>query len=170
MPRIISVTVLLLYSSVALSQMAYLFVKKGGHKKKVYVEEDRIVLELRNGTIYRGLITHLIDDTIFVNGKPVPVDSVSAVIIREGTKKSFRVSAEALLLITGGVALTTLGLTASKQAKFREALAAGLAIGYGPLLIYYIGSKISFHRKRFIIGKKFHLQLLDLRIPPKRSF
>lgn len=170
MTRLLTITILLFFSFVSRSQMAYLFVKKGLQKKKVYVEEDRIILEVKNGTIYRGLITHLKDDTIFVNGKPIVVDSVKTVIIREGAKKSLQVDGKTILLITGGVALTTFGLTASKQAKFKEALTAGLVIGYGPLLAYYAGSRISFKRKKFIIGKKFRLQLFDLRVPPKRSF
>jgi hypothetical protein len=150
--------------------MGYLFVKKGFHKKKIYVEEDRIILELQNGTVYRGLITLLKNDTIFINGKPVPVASVKSVILREGPSKRFHVSGKALLLITGGVALTTLGLTASKQAKFKEALTAGLVIGYAPVLVQYLGSKISFKRKKYPIGKKFHLQVLDFHLPPPRGF
>ncbi|MBS1919872.1 MAG: hypothetical protein JST17_06445 [Bacteroidetes bacterium] len=170
MPRFIAITLLLFCTSFVQSQMSYLFVKKGGQKKKIYVEEDRIILQLKNGTIYRGLITHLKDDTIFINGKPLPVASVKAVIIHEESRKSFRLSGRTILLITGGVALTTIGLTASKQAKFKEALTAGLVIGYAPVAVYYIGSKISFRRKKYIIGKKFHLQVLDFHLPASQSF
>lgn len=170
MARLITITFLLLCSLFTQSQMGYLFVKKGFHKKKTYVEEDRITLELQSGTIYRGLITLLKDDTIFINGRPVPVASVKSVILREGHSKNFHVSNTALLLITGGVALTTIGLTASKQAKFKEALTAGLVIGYVPILVQYLGSKISLHRKKYRIGKKFRLQVLDFHLPPKRGF
>ncbi len=89
MARIISIVILLLCSFVAESQMGYLFVKKGFHKKKIYVEEDRITLELQSGIIYRGLITLLKDDTIFVNGKPVPIPSVKSVILYSGYHKIF---------------------------------------------------------------------------------
>ena len=148
MRRIISINILLLCSFVASSQMGYLFVKKGFHKKKTYIEEDRITLELQSGIIYRGLITLLKDDTIFINGKPVPVTAVKSVILYEGTQKNFHVSSKELLLITGGVGLTIAGITLSKQAKFKEALTAGLAIGYAPILIQYLGSRISFRRKK----------------------
>src|SRR5574338_1377870 len=170
MRRLAFIITLFFCCNAAQSQMAYLFVKKGGNKKKIYIEEDRITLELQNGTIYRGLITHLIDDTIFINGKPVPLVSVKSVILREGPVKNFHVSGKAWLLVTGGVALITAGLTASKQAKFKEALTAGLVLGYAPILVQYIGSKISFHKKKYPIGKKFHLQILDFHLPKQRGF
>ncbi|HVT84844.1 MAG TPA: hypothetical protein VHD35_06560 [Chitinophagaceae bacterium] len=170
MARFTYIIVLLFCCAAARSQMGYLFIKKGFHKKKTYVEEDRITLEMQNGTIYRGLITLLKDDTIFVNGKPVQVASVKSVILHEGPSKNFHVSGKAWLLVTGGVALTTIGLTASKQAKFKEALTAGLVIGYAPILVRYIGSKISFRRKKYPIGKKFHLQVLDFHLAPQRGF
>lgn len=170
MSRSITITLLLLCSLFVQSQMAYLFVKKGGHKVKTYIEEDRITLELQSGTIVRGLITHLKDDTIFINGKPIPAPSVKSVILREKNEKTFHLSTTAWLLITGGAALTTMGLTASKQAKFKEALTAGLVLGFAPVLIQYISTKISFKRKKYPIGKKFHLQILDFRLPPRRGF
>lgn len=170
MTRLLLIIFFLLCSLFVQSQLAYLFVKKDGHKVKTYVEEDRITLELQSGTIVRGLITLLKDDTIFINGKPIPAPSVKSVILREKNKKSFHVSAKAWLLITGGVALTTAGLTASKQAKFKEALTAGLVLGYGPVLVQYLMSKISFKRKKYPIGKKFYLQVLDFHLPRSRGF
>lgn len=170
MARAITITILLLCSLLVQSQLAYLFVKKGGHKVKTYVEEDRITLELQSGTIVRGLITLLKDDTIFINGKPIPAASVKSVILREKPEKSFHVSAKAWLLITGGVVLTTAGLTASKQATFKKALTAGLVIGYTPVLVQYLMSKVSFKRKKYPTGKKFHLQVLDFHLPRRRGF
>lgn len=170
MLRIFPLFVLLLFFFNSESQMGYLFIKKKGHKKKTYVEEDRITLELNNGTVYRGLITLLKDDTIFINGKPVRVDSVKSVILRSGPEKTFHITPQTWLIISGGVALTTLGLTASKQAKFKEALTAGVVIGYGPILIYYLKSKISFRRKKFSIGRKFQLQVLDFHLPQNSGF
>ncbi len=153
-------------------QMSYLFVKKGAKKKRTYHEYDRITLLLSGDSIVHGMITRLANDTIFLSGNPVPVGRVNAVIIRNKKEKMPMVDANTLLLITGGVALTTAGLTLSNQATFKEALTAGLVIGYAPLLVQYLGSKIklSLSRKQFKIGKKFQLQLLDFYLPAKRAF
>ncbi|MEO5563108.1 MAG: hypothetical protein ABIR18_06725 [Chitinophagaceae bacterium] len=160
---------LFLFSSSFLQAQGYLFVKKGYKKKKTYEEGDRILLQVQDGTVYSGLITLLLNDTIYINGKPVPRVDVKAVVLNK-RKKKFHLEPKQLLLITAGVALTTAGLTLSEQAKFKEALAAGLTIGYSPLLIQYLGSKISFKRKKFKIGKKFRLQVLDFHMPRKRPF
>jgi hypothetical protein len=112
------------------------------------------------------------NDTIYVSGSPVPIASVSEVLLRDPTKnkKRFHIDGKELLLITGGVALVTTGLTLSKQAPFKTALVAGTVIGYGPLALGYIRSKMRFRRKKFSIGKKFRLQVLDFYIPKQRGF
>jgi hypothetical protein len=152
------------------SQTGYLFVKKGFKKKKTYTEGDNIFLRLHNDGLYYGMITRLMNDTIFISGRPVPRIAVKEVIISTKTSKSFHVPVKDLLLITGGVALITAGLTLSKQSDFNEALIAGAVIGYGPLAIGFLKSKISLKRKKYRIGKKFRLQVLDFYIPRKRAF
>lgn len=144
--------------------------KKGIKKKKTYTEGSTIYLRLQNDSLRYGMITRLMNDTIFVSGRPIPRIEVKEVIISTRERKSFRVSAKNLLLITGGVALVTGGLTLSKQADFNEALIAGAVMGYGPLAIGYLKSKISLKRKKYKIGKKFRLQVLDFYIPRKRGF
>jgi hypothetical protein len=168
MNRLLFLFLFLFTFSSAYTQAGYLFVKKGIKKKKIYEEGDRILLQLKNDTIYSGLITLLINDTIYINGHPVRRIDVKKVIVNK--RKRFEVSAKELLLITGGVALTSAGLTVSKQAEFKEALTAGLVIGYGPLLLRYIGSKISLKRLKYKIGKKFYLQILEFHIPRRRAF
>lgn len=162
---------LLIFSCLtASSQSGYLFVKKGLKKKRIYTEYDNIFLKLNSGAYKYGMITRLMNDTIWIAGEPIPKGNVAEVIISKKEKKKFHLDAKTMLLITGGVALTTTGLTVSKQASFKEALIAGLTIGYGPILIQYIGSKISLKRKSYKIGRKFYLQMLDFYVPRKRAF
>lgn len=167
MNRLLLVPIFLFSFLLSHSQTGYLFVKKGYRKKKTYVEGDRILLQVKEGAIYGGLITLLLNDTIYINGRPIPRTDVNAVIVGRPTKK-FHLEAKDFLLITGGVALTTAGLTLSNQASFREALTAGLVIGYAPLLLKYLGSKISLRRKKFKMGKKFRLQVLEFHLPYQR--
>jgi hypothetical protein len=170
MNRLLFFIVFIISFSVAHSQHGYLFVKKGARKKRTYAEGERILVQLHNDTLYSGYITLLRNDTIFISGRPVPKLAVKSVIIHDRRKKKFHLEAKDLLLITGGVALTTAGLTLSKQADLKEAATAGLVIGYAPLLLRYAGSKISLKRRRFLIGKKFYLQMIDFHIPKKRAF
>jgi hypothetical protein len=152
------------------SQTGYLFVKKGFKKKRTYTEGDNIYLRLRDNSVHYGMITRLMNDTIFVSGRPVPRVAVKEVILSNKARKSFHVAVKDLLLITGAAALVTGGLTLSKQADFNEALIAAGVMGYGPLAIGYLKSKISLRRKKFRIGRKFRLQVLDFYIPRKRAF
>jgi len=170
MNRLLVICILLLSSLVSWSQTGYLFVKKGIKKKKIYTEGSTIYLRLQNDSLYYGMITRLMNDTIYVSGRPVPRIAVKEVIISRMEHKSFQLSAKNLLLITGGVALVTGGLTLSKQAGFKEALIAGTVIGYGPLAVSYLKSKISLKRKKYKIGNRFRLQLIDFYIPRKRGF
>ena len=170
MSRLLIIFILLLSSLVSWSQTGYLFVKKGIKKKKIYTEGSNIYLRLQNDSLYYGMITRLMNDTIYLSGRPVPRVAVKEVIINRREHTSFRISAKNLLLISGGAALVTAGLSLSKQADFKEALIAGTVIGYGPLAIGYLKSKISLKRKKYKIGKRFRLQLIDFYIPRKRGF
>jgi hypothetical protein len=170
MNRLLLLLVLVSLVASAQAQHGYLFVKKGIRKKRTYSEGQRILLQLHNDSLYGGIITMLRNDTIYLSGNPLPKSMVKAVIIHDRPRKQFNLTIKELLLITGGVALTTAGLTLSNQADFEEALTAGLVIGYAPLLLRYAGSKISLKRRKFLIGKKFYLQLIDFHLPRRRAF
>lgn len=170
MNRLLVIILFLFSSTLSWSQTGYLFVKKGIRKKRTYTEGSTIYLRLHNDSLRYGMITRLMNDTIFLSGRPIPRTAVKEVIIYKRERKSFRVSAKNVLLITGGVALVAGGLTLSKQADFNEALIAGAVMGYGPLALGYLKSKISLKRKKYKIGKKFRLQVLDFYIPRKRGF
>lgn len=169
MSRLLLITFFSLPFFVCSAQTGYLFVKKGFRKKATYTEGEAIYLRLQNDSLRYGTITRLLNDTIYLNGQPVPRLAVKEVIL-SGRKKSFRVPLKDFLLITGGVALVTAGLTLSEQADFREALIAGVVIGYGPLAVGYLKSKISLKRKKYRIGKKFRMQIIDFYIPGRRGF
>jgi len=164
---------LLLVSSFAFSQTGYLFVKKGFKKKRIYTEGDSINLRLQDGSYCSGTISFLRNDTLFINDRPVYRPEIREVLLKIKPAPPFP-DVKTLLLIGGGATLVTAGLTISKQAKFKEALIAGLVIGYGPLLVRHFGSRFLrfLTRKKFRVGKKFHLQVLDFYVPriPLRSF
>ena len=160
------VLLLLLFSSFSFSQTGYLFVKKGIKKKRIYTEGDQINVRLQDGSCHKGTITLLRNDTIFVDGQPVYRPYIKEVLLKRKPPKPFP-DTKTLLAIGGGAALTSAGLAISKQAKVGEALLAGPVIGYGPLVVKHFGGRLfrSFIRKKFRIGKKFRLQVLDFHIP-----
>ena len=170
MNRLLFLLIGIVYPTLCYSQTGYLFVKKGIKKKRTYTEGSVIHLRLQNDSLRRGVITRLVNDTIFLSGSPIPRFSVKEVLIHDKKKKDFQVPAKTFLLITGGVVLVTGGLALSDQADFEEALLAGAVIGYAPLAIGYLNSKISFKRKKYPIGKKFRLQIIDFYIPRQRGF
>ena len=112
------------------------------------------------------------NDTIYINGIPVPWLQVSAVILNEKKKKPFPADAKTVLAIGGGVVLTTIGLSLNDANEPAIALIAAAVIGYGPLFLKHFGGRLLYtlYRKKFRIGKKFRLQVFDLYVPPQRAF
>ena len=172
MNRLLLLLTLLLSSLTSYQQPNHLFIKKGIHKKRTYSEGDRIHFVLTNGLEKKGMITLLRNDTIYINDTPIPRVQVAAVILNEKKKKPFPANAETMLAIGGGMALTTLGLSLNNANEPKEALIAALVIGYGPILIKHLSSRLLYtiYRKKFKIGKRFRLQVFDLYVPPQRGF
>jgi len=175
MNRLTTIITLLLLSVsiISFSQTGYLFVKKGIRKKRTYTEGDAIHLKLQDRTYRYGIITLLRNDTIFINGQPVPKTFIKEVLLKRKPKTPFP-DVKTVALIAAGSVITSVGLALSDKDHKREALMAGPIIGFGPLLIKHTGSRAirAIPRKKFRIRKKFYLQVLDFHIPKQtlRSF
>ena len=170
MNRLLCILICLLGILSGHGQTGFLFVKKGIKKKATYAEGQPIILRLQTDSLRYGIITRLTNDTIFLNGRPVPRLAVKEVLLSDKKDRVFHIPLKDLLLITAGVGLVTAGLTLSNQADFKQALTAGLAIGYVPLAVAYMKSKISFKRRKYKIGRKFRLQMIDFYLPGRRGF
>ena len=155
----------------AIAQPNQLFVKKGVFKKRIYSEGDRLHVRLYNGVERTGIITNLRDSIIYLNGEEIRVSDVALVIV-DGIKKNRLPDTKTMLLIGGGVGLTTVGLTLNNANDFKTAALSAAVIGFGPLLIKFIGGRIlyAFHRKKYKMGKKFRLQVFDIRVPYRKGF
>ena len=168
------ISFLFLLTSLSLfSQAGYLFIKKGIKKKRTYTEGDFIQVRLDDGNYNAGRITMLLNDTIYINGNPVPRVTIKEIILPK-KKKNQLPDAKTMAYIGAGSAFIAGGLALSKQAEPKEALIAGFAIGYGPLLIKHFAGRLyrTMVRKKFRIGKKFRLQVIDFHIKgyPLKSF
>ena len=172
MNRLLLLFFLLFASLTSYQQTNFLFIKQGGHKKRTYAEGDRIHFILQNGQDKKGLITLLRNDTIYINGIPIPRTQVAAVVLDEAHKKPFPADLKTMLAIGAGVGLVTLGLTLNDANEPKEALIAAAVIGYGPLLLKHFGGRFFYaiKRKKFKMGRKYHLQVFDMHVPLKRGF
>lgn len=171
MNRLSTITALLLLMApfLCLSQngAGYLFVKKGIKKKRTYIGGDPIHIKLQSGHHLAGTITLLRNDTIFIDGFPVHKTFVKEVILKRKPRKPFP-DAKTVALIAAGSALTSFGLALNNNTNREEALIAGPVIGFGPLLIKHFGGRAirAIPRKKFRVGRRFYLQVLDFHFPP----
>ena len=153
-------------SMYAEAQQSFLFLKKNGHKKRIWTEGDIIRLQLVNDDLLEGRIQLLRNDSIFINDLVFRTGDVKRVILKRRQNKQFPIDGKQALLITGGVGLATLGLkTAGWTETYGKALLYSSIIGYGPILISYATQQMHLRRRHFNIGKKFRLQVLDFYMP-----
>lgn len=166
MLRLLFLLLIFSSSTETFSQAGYLFVKKGIRKKRTYSEGDMIRLRLKDGSLAYGSITLLRNDTIFLNGHPVPIGWVKEVLLKRKAKRPFP-DGKTIAIIAAGSALTSAGLALSKHETVEQALIAGPVIGFGPLLVKHFGSRLLriIPRGKFRIGRKFRLQVVDFHIP-----
>jgi len=164
--------ILLLASHCLFSQQGYLFVKKGYHKKLTYIEGDQIDLTVQDGSRIQGYITLLRNDSIYIDGWGVPRSTVTEIHLNPNLKQPLSTGGGNALLVVGVAALTTVILVATKEAKEEKALVIGMAAGVAALLIKHFGTRLGlFVRKKYKVGKKYHLQVLEFHItpPPKQK-
>lgn len=136
------------------------------------MEGERIHLRLQNGENKKGIITQLRGETIFINGEPIVKHSIAAVVVNYKTQKPFPADFKTMLLIGGGVGLTTIGLSLNDANPPKTALIAAATIGYAPILLKHFGSRLLniVKRTKYQIGHKFRLQVFDLYLPRQRPF
>jgi len=159
----------LFLTQICFAQKSFLFLKKNGHKKRIWTEGDIIRLRLVNDDVLEGRILLLRNDSIYINDLAFRTEDVKQVLIKRKEKKPFPVDALQMAYITGGVALSTIGMKAAGWATTGKALLYSSIIGYGPILISFATRNVNLRRRHFNIGKKFRLQVLDFYIPQPSS-
>jgi hypothetical protein len=138
--RLLILFLITLAPAIVAAQSGTLLIKKNGHKKRSYSPGQLLTLQTKDGERLSGIIAMLHGDSIYIKGRVIPVSSVQKIFIFR-KKKLPLVTPQQLLLITGGVALATFGMTASGSEPFHRALPYSLAIGYAPLIIKWDSGK-----------------------------
>ena len=147
------------------AQTGYLNVKKNGRKVKTFYEGDYVRVQIGQ-RIFEGYLNLLKDDTVYIDRTAYHQSQLKTIYLPR--KKPKGVSAKQIAFVTAGVALSTFGMVVSKYETFNDAIVSTSAIGYGPLAIHELKRHISFKRKKYKLGKKFTVQVLDFYPPVKR--
>ncbi|HMO34378.1 MAG TPA: hypothetical protein PKE63_13315 [Lacibacter sp.] len=156
---------LLLTSLPADAQFNQLILRKNGISKLRYREGSVITIETTTGLRYTGTIFLLQNDSIFLDGSALRVAEVTAVVKKKKRERTvIPMEKEAFLYANLGIPLFTAGLVISGE-PFWNSFLAGAGLVYGPILLYNV-KRILFNRsRRFPLGDKYDLQLLDLYRP-----
>jgi len=141
-----------------------LLLRKNGKVIKRFYRGDQIIITTALKQPLAGYITALKEDSIFLNQIGFSLKEIAALQKPKSPKRTMQVSAENLALITLGVGLTTAGITLSGWENFSTSLAYASALGYGPIVLNKIMTARVFKKKRYRMGNKFALQVLDLRL------
>jgi hypothetical protein len=136
--------------------------KNGKVIKRFYRGDDIIITTALQQPLY-GYITGIKADSIFLNQIGFSLKEITALQKPQAPKQSMPISAETLALITLGVGLTTAGITLSGWEDFGTSLAYASVLGYGPIVLNKVMKARLFKKKRYRLGNKFALQVLDLR-------
>jgi len=153
---------LLLFSISSSAQFNQLILRKNGIAQKRYSEGSVITIQTKLGLKYSGTIYLIQNDSIYFSGGGIHKNDIVSVFKNAGTKgKIIPFSKEAFLYANAGIPLFTAGLVISGQ-PFVTSLIAGVTLVYAPILFYNIKRIITNGSRRYTIGKKYDLQVLDL--------
>lgn len=170
-PAILSL--LLLFASVANAQFNELVLRKNGIAKKRYAEGATITLQTKLGLRYTGIIYLIQNDSIYFSGGGIHKRDVAIVFKKQ--KKKHRIipfNGQAFLYSNLGIPLFTAGLVISGEPFLNSAI-SGVALVYIPVLLYNVQQLIFNRNKKYRIGNKYDLQVLDFypseKIPEKKQ-
>lgn len=148
-----------LFSSAQYNQLV---LRKNGLPVKRYAEGSVIHIQTKLGFNYNGTIYLIQNDSIYFSDAGIHKNDIAAVYKGSGRKeKIIPFNKEAFLYANAGIPLFTAGLVISGQ-KFASSLIAGVTIVYAPILFYNIRRVITNGTRRYTLGKKYDLLVLDL--------
>lgn len=140
--------------------------KNNGKLIKKYYKGDPIIIITNYHQSVQGVISNMFNDSLFINQIGFSLKEIIGVkkIIY---KKSVGMSAEQYGLIALGSLLMATGVYVAGWEDLKTSATYGLAIGFGPIIVNKLVSSASIlKRKKYMLGNKFQLQILDLQIHP----
>lgn len=164
---------LLFFTSVANAQFNELVLRKNGIAKKRYAEGSTITLQTKLGLRYTGTIYLIQNDSIYFLGGGIHKRDVAIVFKKQKRKHQFiPFNKQAFLYSNLGIPLFTAGLAISGE-PLGKAIVSGVALVYVPVVLYNAQQVIFKGNKKYRLGNKYDLQILDLypseKLPEKKQ-
>lgn len=151
----------LIAASAATAQFNELVLRKNGISKKRYKEGSVIALQTKLGMKYSGVIYLIQNDSIYFSGGGIHMRDIAVVYKKQkGRYHMLPFDTKTFLLTNAGIPLFTAGLVISGE-PFQKSLLSGIGLVYIPIALYNVQQLIFKGNKRFRIGNKYDLQILD---------
>lgn len=145
----------------AFAQFNEVVLRKNGKSFKRFREGAFIRIESKLGMKFGGIINLIQNDTIYVNHHGIAKKEIHAVLKKKNKQPIIPMDGETFLWANAGIPLFAGGLTASGE-SFGRSLLWGTGLVYGPILLYH-GKHLLFDRsRRYVLGDKYDLLMLDI--------
>lgn len=171
MKLIFTFLLFILAASSSYAQFNQLILRKKGIAHKRYTEGSVIHIQTKLGLKYSGTIYLIQNDSIYFVDGGIHKNEIVAVFKKPlGKEKIIPFSKQVFLYTNAGIPLFVAGLVISGQ-PFVSSLLAGVTLVYAPIVLYNIKRLITNGTRRYSIGTKYDLQVLDLykaEIVPKK--
>ncbi len=140
---------------------------------KRYREGSVISLQTKLGMKYSGVIYLIQKDSVYFSGGGIHMRDIAVVYKKQ--KKRYRVlpvDTKTFLLTNAGIPLFTAGLVISGE-PFQQSLLSGIGLVYIPIVLYNLQQLIFKGNKKYRIGSKYDLQVMDFypseKVPEKNQ-
>ncbi len=171
MKLIFTFLLFILAASSSYAQFNQLILRKKGIAYKRYTEGSVIHIQTKLGLKYSGTIYLIQNDSIYFVDGGIHKNEIVAVFKKPlGKEGIIPFSKQVFLYTNAGIPLFVAGLVISGQ-PFVSSLIAGVTLVYAPIVLYNIKRLITNGTRRYSIGTKYDLQVLDLykaEIVPKK--
>ena len=158
----ICIFIFLLISIEAAAQYNQLILRKNRIAYKRYQEGSLIHIQTITGLKYSGVIRLLQNDSIYFIGSGIHKNDIAAVYKKSGGRQPFIPYSKGLFLYSNaGIPLFTAGLVISGESFLKSFLGA-VSLVYAPVLFYNIKRVVTSGSKKYTIGNKYDIQVLDL--------
>jgi hypothetical protein len=145
----------------ATAQFNELVLRKNGISMKRYREGSVITLQTILGMKYSGVIYLIQKDSVYFSGGGIHMRDIAAVYKKQkGRYRVLPFDTKTFLLTNAGIPLFTAGLVISGE-PFQQSLLSGIGLVYIPIVLYNMQQLIFKGNKKYRIGSKYDLQVMD---------
>jgi hypothetical protein len=158
----LTICLLLIFSADCNAQFNQLLLRKHAKSHRIYREGSTITIETKLGMQFTGTIYLIQNDSLYFSGSAINTNEITAVLKKPTRQRRvIPFDNQTFLWANAGIPLFAGGLILSGEPTGRSLL-SGVGLVYGPILLYNMQRIIANKGKRFPIGEKYDLRVLDL--------